>query len=175
MELGVKRSSMKQQYHRGDLVYIAKDLGKYRSHFTSDVQAIVLGSYSDFYGGVSGEEYVVFIKGRGSHAWYYASDFTLLERNCSLLPKWEEEVADRVKKESDLDWIFEQGESLLESCPGASAEALAKCLEADLYQGSGEHFVFWGNAQMVLAMALPYLKENDREGWERRCEELRSK
>lgn len=36
-----------QKFHAGDLVHVVKDLGQYMSHFPSDCDAIVVGSYQD--------------------------------------------------------------------------------------------------------------------------------
>ena len=49
----------KQKYKRGNLVHIAKDLGDHMSHFTSDKDVIIVGSYADQYGGSDTDSYTV--------------------------------------------------------------------------------------------------------------------
>lgn len=36
-----------QKFHLGDLVHVAREQGSSRSHFDADVDALVIGSYSD--------------------------------------------------------------------------------------------------------------------------------
>lgn len=107
---------MKQKFHHGDLVQVAKDLGPYMSHFQSDCRAIVQYSYNDRYDGknVSKEyenesdiSYSLWLEGMGSCCWYRQNQLTLIETNqTDLLAQWEKEHEDKRIKESDLDYIF---------------------------------------------------------------------
>jgi len=76
---------MKQLYKKGDLVHINADLGDTMSHFTKDVDAIVLYSYNEKYsGGVDTDvehNYCLYIKGQGKSSWYYEHQLKLLESN----------------------------------------------------------------------------------------------
>lgn len=42
---------MTHKFHKGDLVHVAADLGMSMDHFAKDIDAIVIGSYRDQYGG----------------------------------------------------------------------------------------------------------------------------
>ena len=42
---------MEQKFKKGDYVRVTKNLGPMMSHFKSDCNAIVMGSYNDRYGG----------------------------------------------------------------------------------------------------------------------------
>lgn len=84
----------KQKFHRYDLVRIAKNLSKDNmSHFTSDRNAIVLGSYADEFPHWSGldshKEYDLYVEGEGETAWYLEKQLTLIKKNQQkLLEKW---------------------------------------------------------------------------------------
>lgn len=72
-----------QKFQRYDLVHIIKDLGSSMSHFTSDVDAIVLYSSHQEHGGeqVGESKYALYIRGQGTTAWYYDWQLTLIESN----------------------------------------------------------------------------------------------
>ena len=72
-----------QKFQRYDLVHITKDLGDSMSRFTSDVDAIVLYSYHQEYGGeqIGEAKYALYIKEKGHTAWYYDWQLTLIEPN----------------------------------------------------------------------------------------------
>lgn len=81
----------KQKFNRGDLVHVARDLGPSMSHFTSNVDAIVDGSYAEvcnphFYGDEDHlKKYCLFllIPGNGSirHvSWYHEHQLTLIRK-----------------------------------------------------------------------------------------------
>lgn len=92
---------MKQKFHKGDLVQVAKDLGPSMSHFTGDCRAIVIGSYRDKYGGGKDETqlYTLFLEGRDTCSWYHEHQLTLIKRGqYDLLDTWEEEAKKRYKK-----------------------------------------------------------------------------
>ena len=79
----------KQKFHAGDLVHIAKDLGPSMSHFDADLDAVVLGSYADEYGGANTEDYGLYVKGVGPVAWYHEHQLTLLSGDgVAALREW---------------------------------------------------------------------------------------
>lgn len=164
----------KQKFKRGDLVMIAKDLGPGMSHFASDCEAIVLYSYADEYGGSNTEDYGLFIKGKGTSAWYYEHQLTLIERRRhDLLDEWQEAKEEETAQKSDLDWIFANGEEVLSKGYGASAQALASCFGlTNLWGRNGEGFVFYQNAMMTFQVARPFLLSGDKEGWLEDCKKM---
>ena len=157
-----------QEYHYGDHVRINAEMPEYRSHFIADEEAIVIGSYGDQYGTPdSGGDYTLYIKGHGQCSWYPADTFTLIENGrIDLLTKWQAEKEAEDKLHSDLDWIFANGEAVLENAPGATVAALARCLGITNMWGShGEGYVWYMNALRVMAYAEPYLRTGDKQGF----------
>lgn len=163
-----------QKYHKGDHVQVAKDLGESMSHFTSDCEAIVIGSYTDQYGGGrESSSYTLHLKGRGQSSWYDEWQLELIEANrLDLLEQWEEELKQDEAMKSDLDWIFSHGRDVLKSASGATVEALAKGLGCtNLWGSRGEGITYYQNALFVLGIAKPYLEGGDKEGWLKLCAE----
>lgn len=87
---------MTQKFFKGDLVYIAGDLGPTMTHFPKGVDAIVLYSYNERYddGGRSRHQYSLFLLGDrhlgeyGENSWYYEDQLTLKDQDrFDLLPK----------------------------------------------------------------------------------------
>jgi hypothetical protein len=158
-----------QKFQEFDLVKIADDLGEYMSHFTSGVEAIVLYSYREKYHCGSEKDYALYIRGKGHTAWYHEEQLTLVRPGAKdVRMQWEAEIEERVNRESDLDWIFENGLSVLSN---QSIISLAKCLGIDnLWGPHGEGFVFCHNAQKIMAIAAPFLKKGDKAGWLKFCE-----
>lgn len=157
----------KQKFQKGDLVHIAADLGASMSHFTADVDAIVIGSYADQYGGNNTKDYTLHLKSKGQVSWYYETQLTLLERNrLDLLHEWEFERQAEISTKSDLDWIFEHGKEVLKSPIGASVQALADALQlGSLWGERGEGVTYYTRSLQVLALAEPYLHNNDKAGF----------
>lgn len=160
-----------QQFQKGDLVRIAKDLGPRMSHFTADCEAIVVGSYNDQYGYGDIDSYTLHLKGKGTSSWYYSSQLTLIEKGRKdKLAEWKAEEKAERKQKSDLDWIFTHGDEVLKAPHGASVGALAKCFGlTNLWGPSGEGFVYYENAMMTISMAEPFLRKNDKAGWLAHC------
>jgi hypothetical protein len=76
----------KQKFFRGQRVHICKDLGKCMSHFTNDKDAIVMGSYSDLYGGNGRQNHIysLLIKDKThwfSCSWYEEWQLTLIDKD----------------------------------------------------------------------------------------------
>lgn len=159
------------RFNRGDLVHIAADLGPHMPHFTSDVDAIIIGSYADQFGGNDHDSLTVYIKGQGETSWYCSHQLTLLKPNrLDLLDQWKsEDETERVQK-SDLDWIFSHGAEVLESAHGASVQALADCFGlSNLWGNHREGFVYYTNVMKTLTLAEPFLRSGDKKGWLEFC------
>jgi len=167
-----------QKYHKGDHVRIAADLGGSMSHFPKDCEAIVIGSYADQYGGGGRVDptYTLYIKGLGRHSWYYESQLTLIAiRQIELLEQWVAEKQKVEDQQSDLDWIFANGKTVLESASGATVGALAKCLGVtNLWGPRGEGFTYYTNSRRVMNIAERYLRTGDKEGWLKLCEDVKA-
>ena len=160
---------MKQKFKKNDHVMIDKDLGPSMSHFTSGCEAIVLYSYHDEYGGGGRhkQDYGLYIRGQGSSAWYHEDQLTLIAHKAkSLKKKWKAEAKAEDKEKSDLDWIFAHGQEVIDNGYGGSIAALAATLGVDdLWGPSGEGFVYYQNAQTILLISSPFLKDGDKEGF----------
>ena len=165
-----------QKFHKGDLVHVAKNLGSHMSHFKSDVDAIVIGSYSDQFGGDDTSSYTLHLKGSGESSWYEEHQLALIEKNrIDLLEQWEAERKAECKLKSDLDWIFRHGNEVLKSAHGASVQALASCFGLDNLWGSrGEGVVWHQNAMQTMAIAEPFLEDGDKDGWLKLCEKIKA-
>ena len=156
-----------QKFHHGDWVHVAKDLGKAMSHFASDCEAIVIGSYADKYGGSDRDSFTLHIKGEGECSWYYGSQLEIIEKGrLDKLKEWKKEEEDKRKQESDLDWIFLNSDKVLARASGHSIQALAEVIGVkDLWGNNGEGITYFFNSMIVLRMAEPYLKQRDKDGW----------
>lgn len=167
---------MTQKFHKGDLVRVAKNLGFSMAHFTADVDAIVIGSYADEYGGGNTNSYTLHLKGQGKCSWYYENQLELIESNrLDLLEQWEREKVAEIKEKSDLDWIFAHGPEVAAAPHGASVARLAKCLGIeDMWGSHGEGFVWYENAMVTMAFAERFLKTSDKAGFMMECANILS-
>lgn len=163
-----------QEFHKGDWVQIAKDLGPGMRHFTADCEAIVIGSYNDQYGGGNINSYTLHLKGRGQTSWYYENQLTLIEKDRSdKLAEWEAAEKAEHKEKGDLDWIFAHGDEVLKSAHGATIAALAECFGlTNLWGNHGEGLVYYENALKTLALAEPFIRAGDKDGWLAMCATL---
>jgi len=145
------------------------------SHFTADIDAIVIGSYRDQYGGDNTNDYTLHLKGNGACSWYHESQLELLERNRGdLLATWEAEQEAAHKQAADIDWIFEQGPELLRAAHGASIATLARGLGiTNLWGSHGEGLAYYENCRRVLYLAKPFLETRDKAGWLAFCEKVK--
>jgi hypothetical protein len=171
---------MAQKFNKGDLVRVADDLGPSMRHFTASIDAIVIGSYFDQYGGADdhdrvNESYTLYLKGRGEVSWYHENQLTLIARKQNdTLDLWRRKSAEECSQKSDLDWIFANGPDVLKATHGASIQALASCFGLDNLWGShGEGFVYYANASHTMQMAEPYLLAKDKAGWLEFCKNNR--
>lgn len=156
-----------QKFHKGDHVMVAKDLGPHMSHFKSDCEAIVIGSYKDQYGGDNTSSYTIHIKGSGQTSWYKENQLTLIRiRAIDLLDEWEAEQKAFIDQNSDLDWIFDNGKDVAKSPSGVTLEKLYSMLrDGSMWGRNGEGITWHSNANTVHHWACPYLVTNDKQGW----------
>ena len=105
----VKIPEKPQKFKRGNLVHIAKNLGSMMDHFTNDVDAIIIGSYKDQYGGSNTESYTVMFADDGSTcSWYEEDQLTLLDEGGEYLIEEAEKIAKAwLVQATDLKWIVE--------------------------------------------------------------------
>ena len=169
--------SSKQKFHMGDLVQVAEDLGPSMAHFTSGCRAVVMGSYDDKFGGGDTDSYTLFLEGSGECSWYHECQLTLIESNrCDLLREWKDTKEKREAQESDLDWIFSGNVPTPDGIPGASVEALGKCLGVEnLWGFNGEGMNWYANAMLIVRHARPFITAQDKEGWLKYCEDRAQK
>lgn len=163
-----------QKFKYGDLVQVADDLGPSMSHFQSGVKAIVIGSYKDQYGGNNTSSYTVHIEGAGRTSWYEECQLELIEEGrADILQEWEQNKEVERVKQSDLDWIFANGEDVLKNGYGPSLQSLADCFGCtDLWGANGEGFIYYENARATLLFAAPYLLKKDKQGFLDKCDEI---
>ena len=114
-------------------------------------------------------QYGLFVRGNGECAWFEENDLELVGRNArKLLARWERELDERIGRESDLDWIFQQAKEHGPSweIPNASIVALHNCLSSgDMCGRCGEGLVWLLNAVATLNLAKPFLVSGDKVGW----------
>jgi len=96
-----------QKFKRGNLVHIAKDLGSMMSHFESDKDAIIVGSYADQYGGSKTDSYtVMFPDTGGESSWYMEPQLTLIDEGGEHLFEEAKKNRERISKQNtDINYI----------------------------------------------------------------------
>jgi hypothetical protein len=139
------------------------------AHFTSDVDAVVIGSYKDQYGGRGDNQYTLYLKGEGQCSWYYEEQLTLISHDGETeLAKWKAERLAEGRTKGSSEWIFANGPAILHEAHPATVASLAKDLGLsvdDLWGAHGEGISYWTNAMKVLGLAEPYLRSGDASGW----------
>jgi len=171
------KSFQPQKFHKGDWVRVIKDLGSSMSHFESDCEAVIIGSYADQYpqhDRTNTHDYTIFIKGGGQVSWYGENQLILIDAGrIDLLQQWEDTKAAEIKEKSDIDWIFSHGQEVIDNPHGASIKSLASCFGLDNLWGShGEGVTYYSNAMGTMWLAEPFLKANDKIGWLTLCDEI---
>ena len=139
------------------------------SHFPHSTDAIVLNTYADEFGG-DDQDMCLFVKDHGEVCWYAPDTVDLIEHDRKdLLDEWKKEKAETEKRESNLDWIFEHGQEIVngKEFSGNVAAALFQCLMPgrSMWGSNGEGFVYYINAMQTFEYAKPYLEKNDKAGW----------
>jgi len=164
-----------QKFNKGDKVRVADDLGPTMKHFQSGMDAIVIGSYKDKYGGDDTESYTIHIEGRGTCSWYYEHQLTLIEKGCyQELCDWEEKLKTKDELESDINWIFDNGKQVAQSATGYSVQTLFNCIcKGSLWGSNGEGINYYENSRAIMHLARPFLENEDLTGWLKLCEEYK--
>ena len=166
-----------QKFNKGDKVRVADDLGRSMSHFQSGVDAIVIGSYKDQFGGRNTKSYTIHIQGQGTCSWYEEHQLTLIEKACyEELDEWEKYLENKGTIESDLGWIFDNGPQVAKSASGYSVQKLFNCVcDGSLWGSNGEGVNYYSNSYAIMHFARPFLEVGDLEGWLKFCEDNKSK
>ena len=150
------------------------------SRFPNNTDAIVLYSDNSRYGTgevLDNDCYCLWVNGHGEVSWYYPESLTLIEHDRKdLLDKWKIDKAERISRESDLDWIFKNGKKFVETgkIPGLSAQALWHCIfdeSKPIWGSHGEGIVYYLNGLRIFQVAKPFLETGDKAGWIQFCNE----
>lgn len=172
-----------QEFKKGDHVKIAENYssgsmwekGEWKPTLNDRAgkEGIVIASYSDQFGTPgTGGAYTIYIKGQGEVSWFPSSVLTLIEVDrLDKLKEWENTAEAERKEKSELDWIFEHGKEVILHPHGASIAALGECFGLTNIWGSGEGFIYYENAMLILNFATPFLEKGDKTGWLARCDE----
>jgi len=166
-----------QKFNKGDKVKVADDLGPHMSHFQGGMEAIVIGSYKDKYGGSDIHSYTIHIQGRGEISWYHEHQMELIEKSCyEELNEWEDYLKNKGDIESNIDWIFKNGLDVASNPSGYSLQSLFNCLrKGSLWGSRGEGVDYYANARAILYLAKPFLERCDKKGWLAFAESYKSK
>lgn len=165
-----------QKFHRGDMVRIAKDLGPSMSHFECDQDAVVIGSYSDQYGGSNNDSYTLLLAdGSNTISWYYERQLTFVRKvGEEGIKKIKDDREESEKNHDNLDWIFENWKSIRKKIPTKSAMFLmAECGITNPWP-SGEMMEYYTNFQAVFLRIGPFLESGDKEGLITRMKEMKA-
>jgi hypothetical protein len=156
----------KQKFKRGDVVHIAADLGSAMSHFPSDEDAIVMGSYRDQCGGNDVDSYtLMFLDTGGECSWYYTNQLTLLHHGGEeAIAKVESDRDAREKVEADLAWIVANWNSIRTNVSGASiGELMRRIGITNPWGANGEGIDYYANAYATFHLLDPILSTGSLE------------
>lgn len=156
-----------QKFNKGDKVKVDEDLGTSMSHFQSGMEAIIIGSYADKFGGNDTSSYTIYIKGQGEVSWYYENQLQLIEKDCyEELDEWKNYLKNKKAIESDIDWIFKNGPAVSVEPGGYSIQTLFNCIcNGSLWGSRGEGVDYYANSQTIMFLAKPFLENGDKQGW----------
>ena len=162
---------MKQKFHRGNVVHIAKNLGSSMSHFESDRDVVIIGSYCDQYHhhsvppvdgrcvGSNGHSYTVLFFTGGECSWYSEHQLTLIS-NGGEHEIDEIKMIDVVRKaqETDMAWIVSKWPDIRENVPGHTAAYLMDRVGIKEPWGSqGEGLAYFYNWRQTFLRLDPIL------------------
>tara|TARA_R110002020_G_scaffold472646_1_gene701003 strand:- start:176 stop:739 length:564 start_codon:yes stop_codon:yes gene_type:complete len=100
---------MKQKFKRGNLVRIAKELGSTMKHFKNDKDAIIVGSYSDLWGGSGNNKYAIMFEDGNTSSWYEESQLTLLGKGGEHLLEEAQNRGNKISKNNtDFNFIVNE-------------------------------------------------------------------
>ena len=158
-----------QKFQRGDVVHIAKDLGSWMRHFTSDVDAVILGSYYDQFGGdptgsPNGVSYTVLFFDGNECSWYSEYQLTFIRHDMQAIDKIKADLEARKIEQLRPEWILEHWKELRESTPGYVACFLMSLVGITEPWGSqGEGLAYYANWQQTFKIVDPVLSTGDIE------------
>lgn len=146
-----------QKFKRGDLVHIVADLGASMAHFESDLDAVVMGSYADQFGGSDTSNYTVMFVTNGAEVSWYPEQSLIFKQHLSQhdIDQIISAKETRQARDSRLEWIAENwnGEP-----SGATCEALMRAIGIENPWGrNGEGYTWyvnWHATELVLLTAL---------------------
>ena len=165
-------SATVQKFHRGDIVAVAKDLGPSMSHFESDFEGIVIGSYDDAYGGGNTDSYTIMAEDGNEISWYHEPQLTLIRHGSEADITARKDARDQLQaQQSKLPWIIANWSD--ESMPHASLQALADAIGfGDLWGRHGEGMDLWTNSVLIMGAFDGPMKTGDMAAVEARIAEL---
>lgn len=158
-----------QKFKRGDVVHIAADLGQSMSHFTKDVDVVILGSYADQFGGGNVKDYTVLFCSNGNEvAWYEEHQLTFLYYGGEkLISKIKKEREGRQEVEGDLNWIVDNWRVIKtrgRGYPSASMDKLMSLIGiTEPWGRHGEGIDRWTHIQYTLTHLDPILMTGNIE------------
>lgn len=124
-------------------------------------------------------EYSLYIKGRGSSAWYPGEALILIEHDRNdLRKKWKEKAELRRIEESSYDWIFGKDsdpEKVLCSATALGVLYTALTGQSSMWGSNGEGTTYYHNALRTQELAHSFVFNKDKEGFEQFCKEFRPK
>ena len=137
----------------GDLVEVIHGFWDEKDSYVGKL-AIISGTYASQYGGNDHNSLSLTFENGGSSSWWYPSKLKLVERDkMSLLSKWKQERSEREKTESDLDYIFQNIDLVLENKSGSSLQAVYSYVGGGSLWGTrGEGITYYENSYSVLML-----------------------
>jgi hypothetical protein len=160
---------MQQKFKRGDLVHITADMPSYMSHFKSDLDAIVLGSYADQFGGSCIDEYTLLLikdgKWYNESSWYEENQLTFIRHEGEeYIQKLQAEKDGLDKIHSDLDWIIDNWHTFKEEIPSASAQKLMALIGiTNPFGNHGEYIDYYNHWLFTLEIITPIMETGDKQ------------
>lgn len=137
----------------GDLVEVIHGFWDEKDSYIGKL-AIISGTYASQYGGNDHNSLRLTFENGDRSSWWYPSKLKLVERGqISLLIKWEQESIELEKIESDLDYIFQNIDLVLENKSGASLQAVYSYVGGGSLWGTrGEGITYYENSYSVLML-----------------------
>lgn len=99
----------KQKFKKGDFVRVAVNLGPTMSHFDAGMDAVVIGSYRDQYGGGGQHQYTICYADSTGTSWYNESQLTKLPQSGArrALAGWRKLWSKRGSDATKVNWILQ--------------------------------------------------------------------
>lgn len=163
-----KSNIKKQKFKKGDLVHITENMPSYMSHFTSDIDAVVIGSYADQFGGSDVKSYTLLLikdgKWYNESSWYKEEQLTFIAyKGEEYIKQLRDEKEQYDKKVERLDYIVSHWlEMKIDGVPHASAVTLMKLVGITEPWGlHGEYWDFYQHWTITRKLLDPILSTGD--------------